>query len=150
MSRAVERIEGGVKVAEGEGDGDEGDLDTAAEEVVPAMIVEPRWYTGQGAKDMTPDQVQAAAARSGVISSVGRDFLNQYLDISLIDTHESEPQEAWGGVKTHGPAIRSTDANLPRTPPPTSQRGRTEVRGWYGPKGIGRATKKTPRPRSGL
>ena len=122
MSRAVERIEGGVKVAEGEGDGDEGDLDTAAEEVVPAMIVEPRWYTGQGAKDMTPDQVQAAAARSGVISSVGRDSINQYLDISLINTQESGPQVARGGVKTHGPAIRSTDANLQCTPSPIPAR----------------------------
>ena len=51
-----------VVFVRGEGE-NEGNLDTAAEEVVPNVVPGPRSYTNQEVNDMTPDQAQAAVAR---------------------------------------------------------------------------------------
>ena len=50
----------------GKGGGDGGNLDTAAEVVVPIVVVEPRRYTDQVVARMTPDQVRAASARGSL------------------------------------------------------------------------------------
>ena len=44
LSRAVEKLEGGVGIAGGWEEGNEGNLDTAAEKVVPDVLAEPRSY----------------------------------------------------------------------------------------------------------
>ena len=62
-SRAVEKLEDGADVVGGGGGENEEYLDTAAEEVVPNVVAEPRSYTNQEVNDMTPDQAHAAAAR---------------------------------------------------------------------------------------
>ena len=58
----MEELEDGVEAAGGGEAENEGNLDMAAEEAVPSLVVEPRPCKNKEVNDMTPDQAQAAAA----------------------------------------------------------------------------------------